>query len=70
MRDDTRPRWVTVPALAAELGMSRQRIWEMARQGLLPAIASGRRLLCDREALPALAVEQAAARRREHGGDR
>lgn len=69
MADATR-RWVTVPQLAAEMGLSRQRVWELATSGQIPAIASGRRLLCDREALPALAATQAEARRKAHGGDR
>ncbi|MBI2892390.1 MAG: helix-turn-helix domain-containing protein [Deltaproteobacteria bacterium] len=61
-------RWVTVPEAARLLGLSRGRTWELAARGELPAIRSGTRYYIDIVALDRLSVEQAAARRREHGG--
>jgi excisionase family DNA binding protein len=67
---DEKREWLTVPMLGRELGLSRQRAWELVTSGQIPAIASGRRLLVPRDALRRLADEQAAKRRAAHGGER
>lgn len=63
-------RWLSVPEFARELGISRQRAWELASRGAVPAIASGRKLLIPRDALRELADCQAAERRARAEGAR
>lgn len=57
------PRFLTTTQAAPLLGLGRVRLWQMCRDGQIPAALIGNRYFIDVDALSTMAREQAAARR-------
>jgi len=62
-------RFISLPQAARLLGVSRFRAWQMAKAGLLPCLASGRKLLVDWGRVLELVDEQTRERQRRAAGE-